>query len=95
MSLLIALSHWHLESWRERFRRHLPDMEIVALGEPFDRRQVRYAASWKHPEGALAGLPALEAIFSLGAASTTSSRIPACRRASRSRAWSIRTSRRA
>lgn len=67
MSLLIAMTGWHLESWRARFQRHLPHMEIVALGEPFDRRNVRFAASWKHPPGALAGLPALEAIFSLGA----------------------------
>jgi glyoxylate/hydroxypyruvate reductase len=67
MSLLIAMTHWHVESWRERFQRHLPDLDIVALGEPFDRRAVRYVASWKHPEGALGGLPALEAIFSLGA----------------------------
>jgi glyoxylate/hydroxypyruvate reductase len=67
MSLLIAMSQWDLDSWRQRFQRHLPGMEIVALGEPFDRRSVRYAASWKHPEGALSGLPALEAIFSLGA----------------------------
>jgi glyoxylate/hydroxypyruvate reductase A len=67
MSLLIAMSQWDLESWRQRFRRRLPDMEIVALGEPFDRSAVRFAASWKHPEGALTGLPKLEAIFSLGA----------------------------
>jgi glyoxylate/hydroxypyruvate reductase A len=67
MSLLIAMTQWHVESWRERFQRHLPGMEIVALGEPFDRRAIRYAASWKHPEGALTGLPALAAIFSLGA----------------------------
>ncbi|MGL4440922.1 MAG: 2-hydroxyacid dehydrogenase [Bosea sp. (in: a-proteobacteria)] len=67
MSLLIAMSQWDLESWRQRFRRHLPGMEIVALGEPFDRGSVHFAASWKHPEGALADLPALEAIFSLGA----------------------------
>lgn len=67
MSLLIAMTQWHVESWRERFHRHLPGMEIVALDDLFDRRQVRFAASWKHPAGALAGLPALEAIFSLGA----------------------------
>jgi hypothetical protein len=42
-------------------------MEIVALGEPFDRRAVRFVASWKHPDGALGGLPALDVIFSLGA----------------------------
>ena len=41
---------------------------IVVLGEPFDRRAVRYVATWKHPKpGSLAGLPNLEAIFSLGA----------------------------
>jgi glyoxylate/hydroxypyruvate reductase A len=67
MTLLLALSGWDLESWRARFRRHLPGMDIVAPGEPFDRRSVRFAASWKHPEGTLAGLPVLEAIFSLGA----------------------------
>lgn len=67
MTLLIAMTGWDLESWRGRFRRHLPDMVIVALGEPFDRRLVRFAATWKHPEGSLAGLPMLEAIFSLGA----------------------------
>ncbi len=67
MSLLIAMTAWDVDSWRKRFQRHLPGTEIVALGEPFDRRNVRFAASWKHPDGALAGLPALEAIFSLGA----------------------------
>ena len=67
MSLLIAMTGWDLESWRQRFQRHLPGLEIVALGEGFDRRNVRFAATWKHPEGSLAGLPQLEAIFSLGA----------------------------
>jgi glyoxylate/hydroxypyruvate reductase A len=67
MSLLLAATGWDLPTWRARFQRCLPDMEIVAPGEPFDRRSVRFAATWKHPSGALAGLPALEAIFSLGA----------------------------
>src|SRR3712207_9591987 len=53
--------------WIERFRRLLPDHKVVALGEPFDRRDVRYVASWKHPPGSLDGLPTLEVIFSLGA----------------------------
>jgi glyoxylate/hydroxypyruvate reductase A len=39
----------------------------VTPGEPFDRRAVSYAVSWKHPPGALAGLPNLGVIFSLGA----------------------------
>lgn len=67
MSLLVAITQWEPGPWIERFRRLLPGREVVALGEPFDRREVRYAASWKHPPGALAGLPNLEAIFSLGA----------------------------
>jgi glyoxylate/hydroxypyruvate reductase A len=67
MSLLVAMTGWHVEDWRARFRAELPDMPIVILGEPFDRRSVHYVASWKHPPGSLAGLPNLAAIFSLGA----------------------------
>jgi glyoxylate/hydroxypyruvate reductase len=67
VSLLVAITSWEPEPWIERFRRLLPDQKVVALGEPFDRRDVRYVASWKHPPGSLAGLPALEVIFSLGA----------------------------
>jgi glyoxylate/hydroxypyruvate reductase len=67
MSLLLAMADWHVEEWRKQFQAQLPDLEIVALGEPFDRRAVRYAAAWRHPEGSLTGLPALEAVFSLGA----------------------------
>ena len=67
MSLLLATTGWDEEAWRARLRTELPNHEIFLPGEPFDRRQVRYAASWKHPAGSLAGLPNLEVIFSLGA----------------------------
>jgi glyoxylate/hydroxypyruvate reductase len=67
VSLLVAITGWEPEPWIERFRRLLPDRKVVALGEPFDRRDVRYVASWKHPAGSLSGLPILEVIFSLGA----------------------------
>jgi glyoxylate/hydroxypyruvate reductase A len=67
MSLLLAMTVWHVEDWRARFASLLPDMPVVTLGDPFDRRSVHYVASWKHPEGSLAGLPNLAAIFSLGA----------------------------
>jgi glyoxylate/hydroxypyruvate reductase A len=67
MSLLLAMNVWHVEDWRARFASLLPDMPVVTLGDPFDRRSVHYVASWKHPEGSLAGLPNLAAIFSLGA----------------------------
>jgi glyoxylate/hydroxypyruvate reductase A len=65
--LLVAITRWEVQPWVDRFRRFMPGREVVALGEPFDRRDVRYAVSWKHPSGSLAGLPSLEAIFSLGA----------------------------
>lgn len=67
MSLLLAMTGWHVEDWRARFQALLPEMPIVVLGEAFDRRAVHYVASWKHPPGALTGLPNLAAIFSLGA----------------------------
>lgn len=67
MSLLIALTNWDEDAWRARFARELPGEKVVLLGEPFDRRSIHYVASWKHPHGALAGLPNLAAIFSLGA----------------------------
>ncbi|MET0427622.1 MAG: NAD(P)-dependent oxidoreductase, partial [Microvirga sp.] len=66
MTLLVALT-WEPEPWVERFRHLLPDRKIVVTGEPFDRRNVRYAATWGPKPGSLSGLPLLEAIFSLGA----------------------------
>jgi glyoxylate/hydroxypyruvate reductase len=67
MTLLVAISGWEVEPWLERFRRLLPERKVVALGTAFDPNEVRYAASWKHPPGSLAGLPNLAAVFSLGA----------------------------
>jgi glyoxylate/hydroxypyruvate reductase A len=66
MTLLVALT-WNPEPWVERFQRLLPDRKIVVLGEPFDRRTVRYVATWGPKPGSLSGLPLLEAVFSLGA----------------------------
>jgi glyoxylate/hydroxypyruvate reductase A len=67
MSVLLAVSGWDMDPWRRRLAALLPSREIASLDEPFDRASVRYALSWRHPVGALAGLPNLEAIFSLGA----------------------------
>jgi glyoxylate/hydroxypyruvate reductase A len=66
VTLLLAIT-WDVEPWVERFQALLPDRPVVALGEPFDRRTVRYAATWGPKPGSLSGLPMLEAIFSLGA----------------------------
>ncbi len=67
MNVLVAVSGWDVTPWVRRFEALLPDRKIVMLDEPFDRRDVHYVVSWKHPPGSLAGLPNLEAIFSLGA----------------------------
>ena len=67
MSLLVAITHWEPEPWIERFRRLMPEREVVALGEAFDPARIRYVASWKHPPGSLAALPNLQVLFSLGA----------------------------
>jgi glyoxylate/hydroxypyruvate reductase len=66
MSLLVAVT-WQTQPWVERFRRLLPDRDIVVLGEDFDRKAIRYVATWGPKPGSLDGLPNLEAIFSLGA----------------------------
>ncbi|WP_262270677.1 2-hydroxyacid dehydrogenase [Microvirga yunnanensis] len=66
MSLLVAVT-WETQPWVERFRRHLPDRDIAVLGEDFDRSAIRYVATWGPKPGSLSNLPALEAIFSLGA----------------------------
>jgi glyoxylate/hydroxypyruvate reductase A len=67
MSLLVAITQWEPEPWIERFRRLMPERQVVALGERFDPAEVRYVASWKHPPGSLAALPNLKILFSLGA----------------------------
>jgi glyoxylate/hydroxypyruvate reductase A len=66
VTLLVALT-WDTAPWVERFQCLLPDRKVVVLGEPFDRRKVRYVATWGPKPGSLSGLPALELIFSLGA----------------------------
>ncbi len=66
MSLLVAVT-WETQPWVERFKRHLPDRDIVVLGEDFDRSAIRYVATWGPKPGSLSNLPNLEAIFSLGA----------------------------
>jgi glyoxylate/hydroxypyruvate reductase A len=67
MTLLVAITSWEVPPWVERFRKLLPGRRVVAVGEVFDPAEIRYAATWKHRPGALAGLPNLSAIFSLGA----------------------------
>ena len=55
------------EPWMASFAARLPGHDVVVLGDAVDLALLRYVAAWKHPHGALAHLPALEALFSLGA----------------------------
>ena len=67
MTILIAINDWDPQPWRERLRALMPDRAIVTPETMLDRSAVDYALSWRHSTGALAGLPNLKAIFSLGA----------------------------
>jgi glyoxylate/hydroxypyruvate reductase A len=53
--------------WRQRMSDLMPSRRIVTVKELVDRAAVSYALSWRHAPGALADLPNLQAIFSLGA----------------------------
>ncbi len=67
MSLLVAIRGWHEPDWIERFRRFLPEHEVVSARQAFDPDAVRYVACWKHAPGSLARLASVRALFSLGA----------------------------
>jgi glyoxylate/hydroxypyruvate reductase len=67
MTILLAIQDWNPEPWRERLRTLLPGREIVTPETIGDRAAIDYALTWRHPPGALADLPNLKAIFSLGA----------------------------
>ena len=67
MTILLAVSGWPASPWRARLERLLRGHPVAALGEPFLRADIRYVLSWRHPPGALADLPNLQVIFSLGA----------------------------
>lgn len=70
MSILIAVADssapW-ITLFSKALQAELPEQKLVFLGEPFDRRAVSHAIAWKQPAGSLANLPALEAVFSMGA----------------------------
>ena len=67
MSILLAISGWEPEAWLERFRAQAGSREVRLAPDIGDPSTIRYACVWKPPDGLLAGLPNLRAIFSLGA----------------------------
>jgi glyoxylate/hydroxypyruvate reductase len=65
--ILLAISGWNPENWREAFHRAAPDRVFVTECDGDTDPTIKYAAVWKQPPGMLASLPNLKAIFSLGA----------------------------
>jgi glyoxylate/hydroxypyruvate reductase len=67
--ILVAVTGWEVEQWRDRFRALMPERPVALIGTPEAAAVERfgYAVTWKHPEGSLNAYPNLKAIFSLGA----------------------------
>jgi glyoxylate/hydroxypyruvate reductase A len=66
-AILIASGPWPAEPWAEPIRRADPERPIHVWPDLPDPAAIRYALVWKPPQGLLATLPGLAAIFSLGA----------------------------
>ncbi len=66
-AILIASGPWPAEPWAVPIREIEPDRPVQIWPDVTDLAAIRYALVWKPPEGLLARLPNLEAIFSLGA----------------------------
>jgi glyoxylate/hydroxypyruvate reductase A len=66
-NLLLAITHWPVPAWLRRFSGLMPERRCVIERGEVDLASIGYAATWKHEPGALAGLPNLKAVFSLGA----------------------------
>jgi glyoxylate/hydroxypyruvate reductase len=67
VTILLAITDWDPAPWVERARGAFPGRPITTPETLGDRAAVQYALSWRHSKGALADLPNLKAIFSLGA----------------------------
>lgn len=68
MTILLSTGIWPVEDWQRPLAKLAPERRVVVAGSnDYDPAEVLYALAWKPPEGLLAGLPNLRAIFSLGA----------------------------
>ncbi len=67
--VLVAVTGWEVEQWRDRFRGLMPERPVALIGTPeaVEAERFAYAVTWKHAEGSLNAFPNLKAIFSLGA----------------------------
>ncbi len=67
MTILLATSGWDATPWLRRLEALLPELPVATPETLVKREAVRYAVCWRPPHGALADLPGLRAMFSLGA----------------------------
>ncbi len=67
MSIVLAITAWDAQIWRERVQQALPDTRVYLLGEDYLPEDVRHVLCWKHPHGALAAFTNLLSVHSLGA----------------------------
>ena len=67
MSILLSTGDWSYEPWFEELHAGGDHPVRVHGVHDYDPAAVRYAVTWKPPEGLLRALPNLEVIFNLGA----------------------------
>ncbi|HCP01654.1 MAG: glyoxylate/hydroxypyruvate reductase A [Alphaproteobacteria bacterium] len=67
MAILIIASQDRPDWWARELRTHAPELDIRIWPEVGDVDDVEYVLAWKPPRGALACLPNLAVVFSLGA----------------------------
>jgi len=68
MTALLTTANWNSAAWMRELRAAAPDRKFVLHGiDDYDPAEIRYALTWKPPEGLLPALPNLEVIFNLGA----------------------------
>ena len=65
--ILVVATGWDQAAWAAAARAAEPKRPLFVWPEVPDKAAVGYALAWAPPDGALAGLPNLKAIFSLGA----------------------------
>lgn len=67
MAILITASHDRPDWWARELERLAPDADIRIWPDVGNADDVEYVLAWKPPAGALASLPNLRVVFSLGA----------------------------
>jgi glyoxylate/hydroxypyruvate reductase len=65
--ILLAATGWDNDVWSKKFSDAAPERTVHVYPDNLSDANIHYAIVWKHVEGALANLPNLKVIFSLGA----------------------------